>query len=132
MSLYELINTKTEFVKPIDSRQYTWYRQYSGDDVRRLHADREFESVRLTHIDDLDVGYGNSITGVNEAWLYPDGNLLVCTVQSEFVGTFHSNNENEVMYYYLVPNPEWEKRRTGCRWKEEYDVISYYPLPSEK
>lgn len=110
MSLYEKVfgpSTEVDARPTVIGYKYRWTKQYSDKDIRKIHNDRTYTSVIVDPYD-CDIGYASSVDGVHEAWLYPEGDILMCATTSEFVGTFASHDDIGVRYYHLVPNPEWK------------------------
>ena len=95
----------------VESTDYTWQRADSVAEIEQYHACRKkVDNVivapprsrhRPINWGALLGGWGNVI-GVNEAYRYSDGSLLVCITLSEFVGT-ECPSEDVVRFYFATP-----------------------------
>lgn len=125
LSLREMVSPslKAQTVREVFGREYKWRKMYSQEQIQKIHAERTYESV-FVNSDDCYLGYASYVKAFHEAWLYPEGDILVCATTSEFAGTFASHDDVEIRYYHLTPNPNWEDLKSGG-WREQYYVIEY-------
>lgn len=118
MSLYRMTQPSiaSQVMKKIEGEKYCWKELYSQETIRKIHSDRSHESV------DLDtsrcmLGYASEVVEFHEAWLYPEGDLLVCVTASEFAGTLASHDDISVKYFHLTLNEDWkDTRRIGGQY----------------
>lgn len=110
-SLTDLINPKTPDMPyaVLKGYHYRWHSLYSAEAVRKIHADRPYQSVRID-TENCNFGYGCSVMAHHESWLYPEGDILMCVTTREFAGTFASHDDIEVRYFHLKPEPTWANR----------------------